>query len=257
MAEKRMFIINEKTLRRIDASRGGYSRAEFVEICVDRCFGSGGLGMNLRREWGRAETSGRSPAREHRYTARNTISVSPGVIARIDACRGDLNRAEFVELCLDNCVSNDYPSATTRRTGDEDCASLEEFREFKHGVSNFLRMLLDIFINTGASPDHERVAHPARHRAPRREDIPPEGSIPPRTYDRTAGSEWPADEQHGPDRESPRSTYERTSSRDYDEATLYRRQAGREISYATEREAWDKEPTGGAKPFSGDRKSVV
>ena len=87
------------------------------------------------------------------------LILDQGLIERIDENRGDLSRAEFVELCIDNCFDGVEPEKEGKHAAEREFATRrkevtvyvteEEFQEFKRGIKDVLKAFLDFFVSLG------------------------------------------------------------------------------------------------------------
>ncbi len=109
-------------------------------------------------------------------TGKAMLVLEQKLVDKIDENRGDLNRADFIEFCIDNCLRETEHEEVERRgpdiaeetfatkpKGTAIYATREEFQEFKRGITNLLRTFLDFFITfgleLGTSKSTETVGH--------------------------------------------------------------------------------------------------
>lgn len=97
---------------------------------------------------------------------KQIIVCEQRLIEKIDANRGDLNRNDFIELCVDSVLEEytvggapqretpatrmaaaEPPPAPRKEAGEY--ATNEEFLEFKRGITSLMRSFLEFFVTFG------------------------------------------------------------------------------------------------------------
>jgi hypothetical protein len=78
-------------------------------------------------------------------TEKRMLVVDEELLKRIDENRGDLGRAEFINLLIDNQLGESEPNLAA----GTQYVSKEEFQEFSLGMKDLLRRFLDFFISYG------------------------------------------------------------------------------------------------------------
>jgi hypothetical protein len=80
-------------------------------------------------------------------TDKRMLIVDEEILNKIDQNRGDMSRAEFINLLINNQLGeNDSESATAIKPQYVD---REEFQEFTQGMKDLLKRFLDFFISYG------------------------------------------------------------------------------------------------------------
>ncbi len=105
-------------------------------------------------------------------TGKAMLVLEQKLVDKIDENRGDLNRADFIEFCIDNCLRETEHEEVERKgpdiaeekpEGTAIYATREEFQEVKRGITNLLRTFLDFFITfgleLGTSKSTETMGH--------------------------------------------------------------------------------------------------
>jgi hypothetical protein len=86
---------------------------------------------------------------------KKLLVIQEELLNKIDANRGDLSRAEFIDLLIDNQLQE--------KNGEESPSlqyiSREEFQEFAQGMKDLLRRFLDFFISYGMELGEEPKDH--------------------------------------------------------------------------------------------------
>jgi hypothetical protein len=78
-------------------------------------------------------------------TEKRMLIVDDELLRKIDSNRGELNRAEFINLLIDNQLGDGGGGAVA----SEQYITKEEFQEFALGMKDLLRRFLDFFISYG------------------------------------------------------------------------------------------------------------
>ncbi len=78
-------------------------------------------------------------------TEKRMLVVDEELLKRIDENRGDMGRAEFINLLIDNQLGESEPNLAAATQ----YVSKEEFQEFSLGMKDLLRRFLDFFISYG------------------------------------------------------------------------------------------------------------
>ena len=76
---------------------------------------------------------------------KRMLIIDDELLRKIDANRGELNRAEFINLLIDNQLGDKGDGAAV----SEQYMTREEFQEFSLGMKDLLRRFLDFFISYG------------------------------------------------------------------------------------------------------------
>lgn len=160
MTQGRILIIGRDLMEKVDENRGDLNRAEFIELCLNTCFRD--TRLKPKMPLGRVRPATRSIWEDrgmYRDSLRDSIAIAPELMEMIDENRGDLDRAEFVELCVNKtCFQKLEPRAkTSPTTAHEDAyASSVEFQEFKSSVRDFIRALIH-FVSFGLNQGKRRI----------------------------------------------------------------------------------------------------
>ena len=72
---------------------------------------------------------------------RRMLIVDAEVIKKVDENRGDLNRSEFIDFLIDNCLKEGVEK--------QGYITKEEFNLFQQGTRELLRNFLEFFISYG------------------------------------------------------------------------------------------------------------
>ncbi len=75
---------------------------------------------------------------------KRMIIVDDDLLARIDANRGDMGRAEFIGFLINNQLQEEVGKVV-----NDNYVSREEFQEFAQGMKDLLRRFLDFYISYG------------------------------------------------------------------------------------------------------------
>ncbi len=202
MTERRMLIIDRGLIEKMDENRGDLDRAEFIELCLNTCFT--GTEFKPKTPLGRARPASHCVWEEHekyRGGPKDSIAIDPELMEMIDENRGNLSRAEFVELCV---KKTPFPEAEPRaetpptRARENTYASSLEFQEFKSSVRDFLGALIH-FVSFGLNRGKERLTRRVEDsRQHPNEALDSEESKPPRGYQsatRAEGERYYPDER--------------------------------------------------------------
>ncbi len=92
---------------------------------------------------------------------RGVLVLNQGLISKIDESRGELNRAEFIDFCIERCLEQFLaeerekqekrpvePTPPPRRE-EPGFATRDEFEEFRRGITELLGTFLDFYISFG------------------------------------------------------------------------------------------------------------
>ena len=132
-SNRRMLILDQGLVGKIDENRGDLTRAEFIEFCVDNCLGQIIGEEAISREERRAEIELTSAREAMRREERHA-----------EAVRREERRTE-VEL-------------TSVREKEAIYVTGEELEEFKHGIRDLIRAFLEFTITFGLELGPGRTA---------------------------------------------------------------------------------------------------
>jgi hypothetical protein len=85
---------------------------------------------------------------------KRMLILDEEILDKIDEYRGDLSRAEFLDVCINTCLEETEPGPR-RSVGKEKAyatpayATKEDLDEFKSGIKDLLRAFLDFYISFG------------------------------------------------------------------------------------------------------------
>ncbi len=149
---KSPLVINRGLMEKIDENRGDLSRTEFIEFCVNTCFGRAEPEPKtpLRKVREEAYTIGEELGRRQ-HSLKSPLVIDRELIEKIDGNRGDLSRAEFIELCANTWFeeAEPEPKMTPREARGEVYATREQFERHKRSIKSLLRAFLDVLITFG------------------------------------------------------------------------------------------------------------
>ncbi len=72
---------------------------------------------------------------------KRMLIVDAEVVRKVDENRGDMNRSDFINFLIDNCLKED--------SGKQIYTTKEEFNQFQQGTKELLRNFLEFFISYG------------------------------------------------------------------------------------------------------------
>ena len=72
---------------------------------------------------------------------KRMLIVDAEVVRKVDENRGDMNRSDFINFLIDNCIKED--------SGKQSYTTKEEFNQFQQGTRELLRNFLEFFISYG------------------------------------------------------------------------------------------------------------
>ncbi len=72
---------------------------------------------------------------------KRMLIVDAEVVRKVDENRGDMNRSDFINFLIDNCLKED--------SGKQNYITKEEFNQFQQGTRELLRNFLEFFISYG------------------------------------------------------------------------------------------------------------
>ncbi len=79
-------------------------------------------------------------------TEKRMLIVPAELIKRIDANRGDVSQADFINLLIDNHLGQNNGG---QRTGGQRYVTKETLNEFEHGIKDLLRNFLEFVVSYG------------------------------------------------------------------------------------------------------------
>ncbi len=81
---------------------------------------------------------------------KKILVLNDAVTKIIDEKRGDMERAEFIELCVNNCFGDDEVMPQQQLTKDEPIyATKADMEDFKRSIKDILEAFLDFYISFG------------------------------------------------------------------------------------------------------------
>jgi len=72
---------------------------------------------------------------------KRMLVIDAEVAKKIDENRGDMNRSDFINFLIDNCLTED--------SGKQNYVTKEDFNYFQQGTRELLRNFLEFFISYG------------------------------------------------------------------------------------------------------------
>ena len=72
---------------------------------------------------------------------KRMLIVDTEVVRKVDENRGDMNRSDFINFIIDNCLTED--------SGKQNYITKEEFSQFQQGTRELLRNFLEFFVSYG------------------------------------------------------------------------------------------------------------
>lgn len=72
---------------------------------------------------------------------KGMLIVDAEVVRKVEVNRGDMNRSDFINFLMDNCLKEDPEK--------QSYVTKEEFNYFQQGTRDLLRNFLDFFISYG------------------------------------------------------------------------------------------------------------
>lgn len=72
---------------------------------------------------------------------KRMLIVDAELVRKIDENRGDMNRSDFIDFLIDNCLKEG--------PGEQDYVTKEEFSDFQQGTRELLHNFLEFFISYG------------------------------------------------------------------------------------------------------------
>ena len=78
-------------------------------------------------------------------TEKRILIIDDELLKKIDANRGELSRADFINLIINSQLGEDTASPAV----PQNYVSREEFMEFTQGIKDLLRRFLDFFLSYG------------------------------------------------------------------------------------------------------------
>ncbi len=91
---------------------------------------------------------------------RGVLVMNQSLINKIDESRGELNRAEFIDFCIDRCLEQFLAEEREKtekrpvevapyRREEPGFATRDEFEEFRRGITELMGTFLDFYISFG------------------------------------------------------------------------------------------------------------
>ncbi len=244
--DRTLVIIGDELMRRVDNYRGDLTRADFVSRCIAAC-------TREKLDTLRTGRTSRFASEPPKRNVRSPLIVDRELAEFIDANRGRMDRAEFIESCINACLDATRQDETRqpqsenmlpREPAGGRYASEEDFQEFKHSIRSFMRTFLDFFGDRLRHPSYELrnfydmvdEDDPPRSR-PSRRDNDDYDEYRPASRPRWREQYYP--EEDDLRRKRRRMVSERYEPDDYDERYApYRR----EMSYRQRADDYDETP---------------
>ena len=79
-------------------------------------------------------------------TEKRMLIVPAELIKKIDANRGDMTQADFINFLIDNHLGQ---NTGEQRTGEQHYVTKETLNEFEHGIKELLRNFLEFVVSYG------------------------------------------------------------------------------------------------------------